>query len=149
MSLDNYMTKDYFKQIEIFYVKSRLPVIKHTVNVQGVTVTQSRTVSQSQQTGSILHCVALKKCGVHDPELVSIYTMLKYHQLLEHAVLVFHSSLTIDQANRLECVQKLACKITIGQRFSGFPRSSLHSQILHSIKEALSCMLHYTAPRSE
>lgn len=60
--------------------------------------------------------------SVRDPELVSIYTDYMY-PVLVYAVLVWHSSLTIDQAKRLEKMQKLACKIILGQRYLGYPES--------------------------
>uniref|UniRef100_W5N930 Reverse transcriptase domain-containing protein n=1 Tax=Lepisosteus oculatus TaxID=7918 RepID=W5N930_LEPOC len=62
----------------------------------------------------------LKKFGVCDSELVSFYK--HYVRLvLEYAVTVWHSSLSNDQTKKLECIKKQVCKITLGQRYSGYP----------------------------
>uniref|UniRef100_A0A0E9X8E1 Alkylated DNA repair protein AlkB homologue 8 N-terminal domain-containing protein n=1 Tax=Anguilla anguilla TaxID=7936 RepID=A0A0E9X8E1_ANGAN len=64
----------------------------------------------------------LKKFSVRDPELVSIYTGYVC-PVLEYAVPVWHSSLTTDQAKRLESTQKRACIIILAQRYSGYPEA--------------------------
>ena len=61
----------------------------------------------------------LKKFGVQDTELVPIYTGY-VRPVLEYAVPVWHSSLTANQTKRLERVQKRACKIILGRRYSGY-----------------------------
>lgn len=63
----------------------------------------------------------LKKFGVRDPELVTIYKGY-VRPVLEYSVPVWHISLTANQVKRHESVQKKenvqkrACKIILGQR---------------------------------
>lgn len=57
----------------------------------------------------------LKKFGVRDPELVTIYKGY-VRPVLEYSVPVWHISLTANQVKRHESVQKRVCKIIDGQR---------------------------------
>ena len=75
----------------------------------------------------------LKKFGVKDPELVSIYTGY-VRPVLEYAVPVWHSSLTASQSNSLERVQKRASRIILGQRYIGYTEA-LHTLKLCSLAE--------------
>ncbi len=61
----------------------------------------------------------LKKFGVKDPELVSIYTGY-VRPVLEYAAPVWHGCLATDQAKRLEKMQRRACNTIPGQRYSGY-----------------------------
>lgn len=58
----------------------------------------------------------LKKLCVQDNKLVIIYTGY-VRPVLEYAVPVWHSSLTTDQIERLESMQKRVFKIILGQRY--------------------------------
>lgn len=61
----------------------------------------------------------LQRFGLQDPEMVSIYTGY-VRPVLEYAITVCHSSLTVNQDKRLERVQRRACRIILGQRYSEY-----------------------------
>ena len=61
----------------------------------------------------------LKKFGVQDTELVKIYTGY-IRPVMEYAAPAWHSSLTAGQTKSLERVQKRACRIILGRKYSGY-----------------------------
>ena len=70
------------------------------------------TISARKQ----LRTSGFKKLGPNTDKLLSVY-LLKIRSLLEYAAPVFHSSLTIDQSNQLETMQKKALSIIYGNRY--------------------------------
>ena len=60
--------------------------------------------------------IRFKKLGASTDKLLSVY-LLKIRSLLEYAAPVFHSSLTIDQSNQLETIQKKALSIIYGNGY--------------------------------
>lgn len=70
-----------------------------------------------------------KKFGVTEPELVSIYTYLCL--VLEYAVPVWHSSLTVDHSKRLESTQNKKIKNPTWPEVLRIPRGSLHSHTVY------------------
>lgn len=82
-------------------------LLKARDTVLGVTCdrTVRWTTCWPQPTENSLLCVAFRKFGVKDSELLSIYTGCKC-PVLEHIASVWHSFLTADQSNRAEKKQK-------------------------------------------
>ena len=60
----------------------------------------------------------LKYVGVNTEELINIY-ILYVRSLLEYCAVVWHSTLTVEQKNNLESVQKL-CLNPISHRGGGW-----------------------------
>ena len=61
----------------------------------------------------------LKYVGVPREDLITIY-ILYIRSLLEYCSTVWHSTLTTDQSNNLERVQKLCLKIILGDCYDGY-----------------------------
>ena len=61
----------------------------------------------------------LKYVGVPKEDLIQIY-ILFVRSLLEYCSTVWHSTLTVEQSNNLERVQKLCLKIILGQDYQGY-----------------------------
>ena len=61
----------------------------------------------------------LKYVGVNREELVNIY-ILYVRSLLEYCAVVWHSTLTVEQKNNIEIVQKLCLKIILGPEYSSY-----------------------------
>ena len=61
----------------------------------------------------------LKYAGVGKEDLLNIYT-LYIRSLLEYCSVVWHSTLTAEQNNKLESVQKLCLKIILGPAYEGY-----------------------------
>ena len=61
----------------------------------------------------------LKYAGVGKEDLLNIYT-LYIRSLLEYCSVVWHSTITAEQNNKLESVQKLCLKIIFGPAYEGY-----------------------------
>ena len=61
----------------------------------------------------------LKYVGVPTADLIHIY-LLYIRSLLEYCSVVWHSTLTVQQSDNLERVQKLSLKIILGQYYDGY-----------------------------
>jgi hypothetical protein len=61
----------------------------------------------------------LKYVGVCTEDLLNIY-ILYIRSLLEYCSVVWHSTLTVEQSNDIESVQKLCLKITLGSQYEGY-----------------------------
>ena len=61
----------------------------------------------------------LKYVGVPKEDLIHIY-ILYVRSLLEYCSTVWHSTLTVEQSNNLERVQKLCLKIILGEDYHGY-----------------------------
>ena len=61
----------------------------------------------------------LKYVGVKTEELVNIY-ILYVRSLLEYCAVVWHSTLTVEQKNNIESVQKLCLKIILGPEYTSY-----------------------------
>ena len=64
----------------------------------------------------------LKRFGFNKDELTTVYKGY-IRPLLEYADVVWNSSLTIKQANSLEQVQRRACRIVLGHKFSSYSKA--------------------------
>ena len=61
----------------------------------------------------------LKYVGVPTEDLLNIY-ILYIRSLLEYCSVVWHSTLTVEQSQNLESVQKLCLKVILGDEYSGY-----------------------------
>ena len=61
----------------------------------------------------------LKYVGVQTADLLEIY-ILYIRSLLEYCSVVWHSTLTVDQCQVIENVQKLCLKVIMGSEYSGY-----------------------------
>ena len=61
----------------------------------------------------------LKYVGVNKEDLLNIY-ILYIRSLLEYCSVVWHSTLTLEQSNNLERVQKLCLKVILGSEYNGY-----------------------------
>ena len=61
----------------------------------------------------------LKYAGVPNEDLITVY-ILYIRSLLEYCSVLWHSTLTGEQCNNLERVQKLCLKIILGQEYDGY-----------------------------
>ena len=61
----------------------------------------------------------LKYVGVTTEDLIDIY-MLYIRSVLEYCAVVWHSSLTMDQINSLEMVQKTCLKVILGENYVSY-----------------------------
>ena len=61
----------------------------------------------------------LRYAGVPTEDLLTVY-ILYVRSLLEYCSVVWHSTLTIEQSNNLESVQKLCLKIILGSEYCGY-----------------------------
>ena len=68
----------------------------------------------------------LKYVGVCQEDLINIY-ILYIRSLLDYCSVVWHSSLTVDQCQKLESVQKLCLKIILGDEYEGYEKALLLS----------------------
>ena len=64
----------------------------------------------------------LKYVGVNLEDLINIY-ILYIRSLLEYCSVVWHSTLTGEQAQHIESVQKLCLKILLGSEYSGYDQA--------------------------
>ena len=78
----------------------------------------------------------LRKVSTFNPgieDLKTIYTMY-VRSILEHSATVWHSSLTAENKNDLERVQKTALKIILGQKFKSY-KNALNILNLTTLEE--------------
>ena len=61
----------------------------------------------------------LKYAGVPQEDLITVY-ILYVRSLLEYCSVVWHSTLTGDQSNTIERVQKLCLKVILGQEYENY-----------------------------
>ena len=61
----------------------------------------------------------LKYVGVATEDLIEVY-VLYIRSLAEYCSVAFHSSLTIEQNNKLERIQKTALKIILGDMYADY-----------------------------
>lgn len=108
---------------------------RDTVKLLGVTCdrTVRWTTCWPQSTENSLLCVAFRKFGVKDSELLSIYTGCRC-PVLEHIAPVWHSFLTTDQSNR----ETVPVKPLLAMRYWGY-KDALCTVAL-SLRDALSCV---------
>ena len=74
----------------------------------------------------------LKYAGVPNEDLLTVY-ILYIRSLLEYCSVLWHSTLTGEQCNNLESVQKLCLKIILGQDYDGYA-DALQKCSLESLK---------------
>ena len=75
----------------------------------------------------------LKYIGVKRKDLLDIYKLF-IRSCLEYATVVFHSSLTQNQSDMLEAVQKLCLKIILSSDYEDY-ESSLQKMSILSLNE--------------
>ena len=75
----------------------------------------------------------LKYVGVPMEDLIHIY-ILYVRSLLEYCSVVWHSTLTVEQAHDIERVQKLCMKIILGEKYNGY-ESALETCGLEKLNE--------------
>ena len=61
----------------------------------------------------------LKYVGVHTDDLIEIY-ILYIRSVLEYCAVVWHSSLTVELARRLEMVQKTCLRVILGEEYDSY-----------------------------
>ena len=61
----------------------------------------------------------LRYVGVPMDDLITVY-ILYVRSLLEYCSVVWHSTLTVEQSQNLESVQKLCLKVILGDEYSGY-----------------------------
>lgn len=61
----------------------------------------------------------LKRFGLPEEDLVSVYVSY-VRPVVEYATPVWHGSLTDEQSKKLESIQKRACRIILGTRYSSY-----------------------------
>ena len=78
----------------------------------------------------------LKYAGVQTEELINIY-ILYIRSLLEYCSVLWHSTLTAEQNQNLEKVQKLCLKVILGQEYEGYQEALKLSGLesLHARRE--------------
>ena len=62
----------------------------------------------------------LKYVGVKIEDLIDIY-ILYIRSLTEYCSVAFHSSLTVEQSNRLERIQKTCLKVVLSDMYIDYP----------------------------
>ena len=91
----------------------------------------------------------LKYVGVPKEDLLNIY-ILYIRSLLEYCSVVWHSTITVEQSQNIECVQKLCLKVILGNEYHGY-ESALESCELMTLSDrredkclkfGLKCLLH-------
>ena len=63
--------------------------------------------------------IRFKNCGASQEQLLTLY-ILKIRCLAEFAAPAFHSSLTIEQSNHLEMIQKKSFAIILGANYKNY-----------------------------
>ena len=61
----------------------------------------------------------LKYVGLNRSDLINIYIM-HIRSVTEYCSTAFHSSLSVEQENKLENIQKVSLKIILGQNYSSY-----------------------------
>ena len=64
----------------------------------------------------------LKYAGVKTEDLIDIYS-LYIRSVLEYCSVLWHSTLTVDQSERIESVQKTCLKIILGSEYEGYTKA--------------------------
>ena len=91
----------------------------------------------------------LRYVGTSVNDLIDIY-ILYIRSILEYCSVVWHSTLTVDQSNQIEAVQKLCLKIILGVEYTDY-KSALKVTGLDTLKDrretrclkfGLRCLLH-------
>ena len=91
----------------------------------------------------------LRYVGTSINDLIDIY-ILDIRSILEYCSVVWHSTLTVDQSNQIEAVQKLCLKIILGVEYTDY-KSALKVTGLDTLKDrretrclkfGLRCLLH-------
>ena len=72
--------------------------------------------------------IRFKNVGGTEAQLLTVYE-LKIRSLLEFAAPVFHSSLTEDQSNQIELIQKKALAIILGNNYHYYQLALTHSKL--------------------
>ena len=62
----------------------------------------------------------LKYVGVNTEDLLEIYTLF-IRSRAEYVSAVWHSSLTVEQSNKIENIQKTSLKVILGQDYLDYP----------------------------
>ena len=62
----------------------------------------------------------LKYVGVSTEDLIEIYTLF-IRSRAEYLSVVWHSSLTVEQTNKIENIQKTSLKIILGDNYVDYP----------------------------
>ena len=62
----------------------------------------------------------LKYVGVNTEDLLEIYTLF-IRSRAEYVSVVWHSSLTVEQTNKIENIQKTSLKVILGQDYIDYP----------------------------
>ena len=75
----------------------------------------------------------LKYVGVNQEDLINIY-VLYIRSLLEYCSVVWHSTLTLEQSNKLEGVQKLCLKVILGSKYENYEQA-LKASSLDSLSD--------------
>ena len=70
----------------------------------------------------------LKYVGVPTPDLLDIY-ILYIRSLLEYCSVVWHSTLTLEQSQEIENVQKICLKVIMGEEYSNYERGLIHCNL--------------------
>ena len=64
----------------------------------------------------------LKYVGVPTEDLITVY-ILYIRSLLEYCSVVWHSTLTVEQSQNIENVQKLCLKVILGEEYPGYAKA--------------------------
>ena len=64
----------------------------------------------------------LKYVGVNQEDLMNIYVFY-IRSMLEYCSVVWHSTLTLEQSNKLEGVQKLCLKVILGSEYENYEQA--------------------------
>ena len=70
----------------------------------------------------------LKYVGVPTYDLLEIY-ILYIRSLLEYCSVVWHSTLTVEQSQQIENVQKLCLKVILGHAFTDYESALIHCNL--------------------
>ena len=70
----------------------------------------------------------LKYVGVPTYDLLEIY-ILYIRSLLEYCSVVWHSTLTVEQSQQIENVQKLCLKVILGHVFTDYESALIHCNL--------------------
>ena len=70
----------------------------------------------------------LKYAGISQNELIEIYKLF-IRSVCEYCSVVYHTSLTIEQKNKLESIQKTCLKIILGDTYNSYEEALSHFSI--------------------
>ena len=88
----------------------------------------------------------LKYAGIHENDLLTIYKLF-VRSICEYCSVVFHSSLTQDQIDKLEAIQSTALKIILADRYVNYKSALIYFKMdtlaerrdKHMLKFTLKC----------